>query len=146
MDVVGIVRVLDLRENMDNVSVKVRVLEAGESKVIETRSGPRTISEALVGDESGRVKLTLWGKMAGSLRKGDVIEIRGGWTTVYRGQVQLNVGAKGSIIKIDDKDVPSEDEIPRDTPKPREAPESRAPRGPGPRRSQFRGRPGRQTG
>jgi replication factor A1 len=66
----GVTRVIDLREGMDGVSVRVRVLEAGEAKVIETRNGPRTISEALVGDESGRVRLTLWGKLAGSIKKG----------------------------------------------------------------------------
>lgn len=115
----SVVRVIDLREGMDGVNVKVRVLEAGEAKVIETRSGPRTISEAIVGDESGRVRLTLWGKLAGSIRKGEAIEIRGGWTTVYRGQVQLNVGAKGSIVRVDDSEVAREEDIPEDTPKPK---------------------------
>ena len=113
----GVTRVIDLREGMNGVSVRVRVLEAGEAKVIKTRKGPRTISEAIVGDESGRVRLTLWGKLAGSIKKGEAIEIRGAWTTVYKGQVQLNVGAKGSIIG--DEDVVREDEIPEDTPKPK---------------------------
>jgi len=112
-------RVIDLKEGMDGVTVRVRVLEAGEAKVIETKNGPRTISEAIVGDESGRVRLTLWGKLAGSIKKGDAIEIRGGWTTVYRGQVQLNVGAKGSIVKLESSEVASEEDIPEDTPKPR---------------------------
>jgi replication factor A1 len=115
----GVTRVIDLREGMDGVSVRVRVLEAGEAKVIETRNGPRTISEALVGDESGRVRLTLWGKLAGSIKKGEAIEIRGAWTTVYKGQVQLNVGAKGSIVRIGDEDVVREDDVPEDTPKPK---------------------------
>lgn len=115
----SVVRVIDLREGMDGVNVKVRVIEAGEAKVIETRNGPRTISEAVVGDNSGRVRLTLWGKLAGSIKKGEAIEIRGGWTTTYRGQVQLNVGAKGSIARIGDEDVAREDDIPEDTPKPK---------------------------
>ncbi|MEN3000072.1 MAG: single-stranded DNA-binding protein [Acidilobaceae archaeon] len=105
-------RVGDLKGNMDNVNVRVRVIEAGESKVIDTKYGPRTISEAIVGDESGRIKLTLWGRIAGSIRAGDAIEIRGGWTTVFRGQVQLNVGQRGSVSKIDDSEVPSAEEIP----------------------------------
>ncbi|MDM7275796.1 MAG: single-stranded DNA-binding protein [Thermoprotei archaeon] len=121
------VKVSDLRENMDNVNVRVRVLEAGESKVIETRSGPRTISEALVGDESGRVKLTLWGKLAGTIKKGDTIEIRNAWTTTYRGQVQLNVGARGSIAKIRSEEVAAEEEIPEETPKVR-TPQPQRPR------------------
>ncbi len=129
------VKISDLRENMDNVNVRVRVLEAGESKVIETRSGPRTISEALVGDESGRVRLTLWGKLAGTLKKGDTVEIRNAWTTTYRGQVQLNVGARGNIVKIRSEEVAAEDEIPEETPKPKtpqpQRPRTGPPRGEG---------------
>lgn len=126
-------RISDLRGNMDNVSVKVRVLEAGEATVINTKNGPRTISEAIVGDESGRVKLTLWGKAAGTIKKGDVIEIKGGWTTVFRGQVQLNVGVKGTIVKLDNSEAPAEEDIPESTPAQQEER-----RGEGERRS-FRG-------
>ena len=113
------VKVIELREGMDGVNVRVRVLEAGEAKVIETKSGPRTISEAIVGDDSGRVKLTLWGRLAGSIKKGEAIEIRGAWTTTYRGQVQLNVGTKGSIIRLKDEDVVGEEDVPEDKPKPK---------------------------
>ncbi len=135
----SVVRVIDLREGMDGVSLKVRVLEAGEAKVIETKSGPRTISEAIVGDSSGRVKLTLWGKLAGSIRKGEAIEIRGAWTTTYRGQIQLNVGARGSIARIRDEEVAKEEEIPEDMPKPRVQPErvQRRPSRKGPPRGRF---------
>ena len=93
-------KVMDLREGEDNVSVKVRVLETREPKVVQTRRGPRTISEAIVGDETGRMKLTLWGKHAGTLQEGEAIEITGAWTTQYRGEVQLNVGYRGEIRRI----------------------------------------------
>jgi len=134
----SVVRVIDLKEGMDGVSVRVRVIEAGEAKVIETKNGPRTISEAVVGDESGRVRLTLWGKLAGSIKKGDAIEIKGGWTTTYRGQVQLNVGAKGGITRLRDEDVVREEDIPEDTPKPKTQ-YTRTTRGPPPRRGPPRG-------
>ncbi|MCD6323619.1 MAG: single-stranded DNA-binding protein, partial [Desulfurococcales archaeon] len=86
------VKVMELKPEMNNLDIVVRVIEAGEPKVINTRSGQRTISEALVGDESGRVKLTLWGKAAGELTEGRAVEIKGAWTTTYRGDVQLNIG------------------------------------------------------
>ena len=108
---------MELEEGQDNVKVKVRVLEASEPKVIQTRKGPRTISEAIVGDETGRMKLTLWGKHAGTLKEGEAVEISGAWTTQYRGEVQLNVGYRGEINKIEEDDVPSSDEIPEQTPK-----------------------------
>ncbi len=110
-------KVSSLKEGEDNVSVRVRVIKTMDPKVIDTRKGPRTISEAIVGDETGRIKLTLWGKHAGTLKEGQAVEVSGAWTTSYRGEVQLNVGYKGELKDVAEEDVPSEDEIPEETPK-----------------------------
>ncbi len=110
-------KVADLREGLDGIDLKVRVIEAREPKVIQTRKGNRVISEAIVGDETGRIKLTLWGKQAGILHDGEAVEIKGAWTTSYRGEVQLNVGSRGEVTKIDENEVPSPDEIPKNVPK-----------------------------
>ena len=109
-------KILDLKEGEDNVKVRVRVLDASDPKVIQTRKGPKTISEAIVGDETGRIKLTLWGKHAGTLKKGDAVEISGAWTTQYRGKVQINVGYKGEISPIDESEVPQDSDIPESVP------------------------------
>ncbi len=111
------VKVSELKPGMDNVSVRVRVLEAEAPKVIETRKGPRTISEALVGDETGRVRLTLWGRAAGTVSPGEAVEISGAWTTTYRGNVVLNVGGRGEIKRLEDSEVPAAEEVPEETPR-----------------------------
>ncbi|MCE4617317.1 MAG: OB-fold nucleic acid binding domain-containing protein [Desulfurococcales archaeon] len=110
-------KVGELREDLDNVNVKVRVIETREERTVQTRRGEWTISEAMVGDETGRVKLTLWGRHAGTLKEGEAIEVKGAWTTSYRGDVQLNVGQRGEIERIPDEEVPSTEEIPEDIPK-----------------------------
>jgi len=106
----------NLKAGMENVNVTVRVLEASEPKVIQTKNGTRTISEAIVGDETGRIKLTLWGKLAGSIKPGSVVKIVNGWTTAYKGKVQLNAGSKSTVSEVNDDSVPSEDQIPDITP------------------------------
>ena len=111
------VKISELKPGMDNVIVRVRVLEAEAPRVIETRRGPRTISEALVGDETGRVRLTLWGRVAGTLSQGEVVEIQGAWTTSYRGNVVLNVGGRGEIRRLNDSEAPRPEEIPEETPR-----------------------------
>ncbi len=127
-------KIMDLKPEMNNLQVVVRVIEANEPKVINTRIGQRTISEAIVGDETGRVKLTLWGKAAGSLQEGQVVEIKGAWTTTFRGDVQLNIGGKGNITEVSSDEVPEAENIPEESPK---APEGYRPsrRGTYPRRS-----------
>lgn len=131
-------KISELQPGMDNVSVKVRVIEAQEPRVINTRKGPRTISEAIVGDETGRTRLTLWGHAAGSLKQGEAVEIHGAWTTAYRGQVVLNVGGKSNIEHVEDQEVPQSDEVPEETPK---APEGYRPPRRGMGRNPYRRRP-----
>lgn len=126
-------KVSDLRPGESNVNVKVRVLEVGESRVVETKRGPRTLSEATVGDETGRVTLVLWGDHAGKVREGSVIELQNAFTTVYRGKVQLNLGNMGSFFESSDEDFVKAEDVPEEVP---EAPRDFRP----PRRRDFRGR------
>lgn len=109
-------KIMELNQGESFISVKARVLEASESKTIETRKGPRTISEAVIGDDTGRIKTTLWGEKAGELEEGKAVQITGAWTTGYRGKVQLNIGSKSEITEISDDEVPSEEEIPEEEP------------------------------
>lgn len=111
------VNVIDLKPGMEDVHVVVRVLNVGNPKVIRTKAGERTISEALVGDGTGKVKLTLWGRVAGTITEGDVIEVVGGWTSVFRNEVQLNVGGRGKVNKVDASLAPESSEIPDAMPK-----------------------------
>ncbi len=110
-------KVLDLRPGENSVNVKVRVLEVGESRVVETKRGPRTLSEATVGDETGRVVLVLWGDHAGKLKEGKVVQLQNAFTTVYREKVQLNLGNMGSFVETDDEGFVKAEEIPEDMPR-----------------------------
>lgn len=78
-------KVGNLKPNMESVDLTVRVLEATDARQIQTKNGTRTISEAIVGDDTGRVKLTLWGKHAGSIKEGQVVKIENAWTTAFKG-------------------------------------------------------------
>ncbi len=110
-------KVSNLKPGMDNVEVKVRVLEVGEPKVITTRRGERTIREAVVGDETGRVRMTIWGYKDHGLHKGQAVKISGAWTTSYRGNVVLNIGTRTKVEEVDSSEVAEESEIPETTPK-----------------------------
>ncbi len=109
--------IINLKPHQENIHVTARVLEANPPRVIQTRKGPRTISDALLGDETGKVKATLWGRKAGSLEEGTVVDIEGAWTSSYRGQVQLNIGSSTRIKVVDDSMAPPKEEIPDDMPK-----------------------------
>ncbi|BBD72916.1 single-stranded DNA-binding protein [Sulfodiicoccus acidiphilus] len=109
-------KVSNLKPGMENIAVKGRVLEAGEQRVINTKNGPRTLSEAVIGDETGRVKVTLWGNHAGSIKEGQVVRIENAWTTAFRGQIQVNAGSRTKITEAGDNEAPEASEIPEDMP------------------------------
>ncbi|MEZ0290243.1 MAG: OB-fold nucleic acid binding domain-containing protein [Sulfolobales archaeon] len=109
-------KISELRENMNNVSVIARVISTTKPRVIQTKKGARTISEAIIGDETGRVKLTLWGPRAGSVKEEDVIKIDNAWTTSYRGEVQLNAGSRSVINVVEIENFPTADQVPNNTP------------------------------
>lgn len=124
------VNILDLKPGMENVTVRVRVLEIGTPRTIETKKGTRTICNAVVGDATGRVDAVLWGLKTASFKEGDVVEISHAWVTEYRGKVQLNVGKSSEIKQLSGNEVPLPENIPEVRPK---HSSSRPP---------FRGRPG----
>jgi len=109
-------KIKDLKER-ESVTVRGRVLEVSEKRTVNTKYGPAELSEAVIGDETGRVKVTLWRDKAGSLKVGEVVEIRDGWTTSYKGEIQINVNRKTEIVRLDDSEAPPPEEIPEERPR-----------------------------
>ena len=94
-------KVADLKPNFVDVNAIVKVVSVSSPRtVISRRSGrEHRIAEALVGDETGSVVLTLRDEMIGMLKTDQVLEIRSGYTTLYKGSLRLNVGRKGEVRK-----------------------------------------------
>jgi len=94
-------KVADLKPNFVDVNAIVKVVSVSSPRtVISRRSGrEHRIAEALVGDETGSVVLTLRDEMIEMLKTDQVLEIRSGYTTLYKGSLRLNVGKKGEVRK-----------------------------------------------
>jgi replication factor A1 len=59
------------------------------------------VAEALVGDETGCVLLNVWDDQISVFNKGDVIEIKNGYTSLFRGFLRVNIGRRGTVEKVD---------------------------------------------
>jgi replication factor A1 len=89
----------DLKVGMKKVNVKAEVLEIPESKIVYTRYGTTAcISNALIKDETGSMKMSLWNQQIDMVHKGDVIDIRNGKVTWFSGERQLQLGRSGSLL------------------------------------------------
>jgi replication factor A1 len=55
------------------------------------------VSDALVGDETGVVYLTLWDDNIEKVNDGDSIRIENGYVTLFKGNIRLNIGKYGKL-------------------------------------------------
>lgn len=81
------------------VNVKAKVVSKSEIRNIPAgRDGaPHRVSDALVGDDTGCVYLTLWDDNIEKINEGDTITVGNGYVTLFRGNMRLNVGRYGTL-------------------------------------------------
>jgi replication factor A1 len=59
------------------------------------------VAEALVGDDTGCILLTLWDNMIDEVAANDKIKIENGYVSLFKGSMRLNVGRYGKISKVE---------------------------------------------
>jgi replication factor A1 len=94
-------QIKDLRQGMKHVNLKAQVQEIPKPAQVHTQFGNTVmVVNAMVGDESGKVKLCLWEAQIGQINVGDTIELKNGQVCVFRGEKQLRLGKNGSLTVI----------------------------------------------
>ena len=94
-------KVNELKPDMNNVNIKAKITELKEPREVMTKFGTTTtLTEAVLEDETGAIKLTLWGKQSEGLESDQEVEIAGGFTKEFREELQLGIGKRGSIKVI----------------------------------------------
>jgi replication factor A1 len=85
---------------MSDVDMRLTVLSVSGTKQIITGSGiEHEIVEADVEDETGKIKLVLWDDRVISLKVGDVVQVRNGFVSSFKGEWRINVGKSGEVKK-----------------------------------------------
>jgi hypothetical protein len=91
----------NLRHGMKKVNVEAEVLEAQKPQLIHTQYGTNVmLTNALIADETGKVKLCLWGDQINSAGVGDFIKINNASVRTFRGERHLNLGRTGTLSVI----------------------------------------------
>ncbi len=93
------VAIKDLHDGMKRVDVEAQVVEKGDVREVKSRFKDETyrIVDAVVADESGSIKLTLWNEQIEQVNVGDKIKIENGYITSFKGETQLNIGKFGKL-------------------------------------------------
>lgn len=95
----GSVKVETLDPESRQVNVTVKVVSKSEARETVSRRDGSThrVVDALVGDETGSVYLTLWDDNIDRVNEGDTISIKNGYVSLFRGSMRLNIGRYGSL-------------------------------------------------
>ncbi len=92
-------KVGELNPSSRAVNVLAKVLSRSEVRnVAAGRDGePHKVSDALVGDETGCIYLTLWDDNIEKVHDGDTVTVKNGYINLFRGNMRLNVGRYGTL-------------------------------------------------
>jgi replication factor A1 len=92
------------------VNVTAKVVSKSEVRDIPMgRDGSaHKVCDALVGDETGSVYLTLWDDNIEKVNEDDTIRIENGYVTLFKGNMRLNIGKYG---KMEQASEPFEGEV-----------------------------------
>ena len=97
--------VKDLQSGMNHVSLKAKILEVPEPSRVVTRYGNYArVAKALIGDETGTIRLCLWNEQIGSVSVGDTVQIENARASLFRGERQLSIGTRGLLTNVKDFD------------------------------------------
>lgn len=93
----------DLRSGMKQVCLKAKVLEIPKPSLVYTRYGTQaSVTNALIADETGTIRLCLWNEQIDSISTGDTIQIENARASTFKGQRQLNIGRRGLLSCVDE--------------------------------------------
>ncbi len=88
----------DLRAGMKRINIKATVIEIPKPAQVHTQFGNNVmVVNALVGDDTGKIKLCLWEGQIGQIAVGDSIELKNAQVCVFRGEKQLRLGKNGVL-------------------------------------------------
>jgi replication factor A1 len=94
------VKVESLTPSSRGVNIIVKVVSKTEAREVSGRGGRHRVADALVGDETGCIYLTLWDENIDGINEEETISITNGYVNLFRGNMRLNIGRYGSFEVI----------------------------------------------
>ncbi|MFC3478211.1 single-stranded DNA binding protein [Halobacterium litoreum] len=112
-------RVEDLSLGVSDVNLVGEVLAAESVRTFDRDDGSEgKVSNLVLGDETGRVRVTLWDERADratELEPGVVVEVVDGYVRERDGSLELHVGDRGAVEEVEDDVAYVPDSTPIDT-------------------------------
>jgi replication factor A1 len=93
-------KISELKAGMRNVSITGKIDSVGEPRTVNLKAGgTNDVADAIISDESGSIKLSLWGDDINKVRAGDRVSIENGYINTFKGENSINIGKFGKLNK-----------------------------------------------
>ncbi len=94
-------KVNELNAGQGNVEVEGVIKEVGEPRTFNKFGRELTVVNAILEDDSGNIKLSLWNDDATRFKVGDKVKVVNGYVSEFQGEPQLTSGKFGSVEKLE---------------------------------------------
>ena len=94
-------KIAEIKSDMGEVSLLGVVVDAGEIREFLRKDGGKgQVRTVLLGDETGKIRLTLWDEQAAMLlEKGETIEVRNASCRERYGSLEIQTGSYSNVLK-----------------------------------------------
>jgi replication factor A1 len=101
-----LVKVETLTPNSRGVNTIVKVVSKSEVRSVTGRDySVRRVADALVGDETGSLYMTLWDDKIDAINEGATLNITNGYINLFKGNMRLNIGKYGSYELVEESPI-----------------------------------------
>ena len=93
-------KIAEINMNSRGVTITAKVESKSEVRNVNTKFGQNTVADAVIEDDSGNIKLVLWGEEIDKIKVGDRVKIENGFVKEWNGELQLSVGKFGKMTVV----------------------------------------------
>ena len=96
------VKIKDIVAGSRDLTFNAKILQKWQKKEFEVNNRKGTVANIFVGDETGRMRVVMWGETAkvfDELAEGDVVQVKGGYARENNNYTEVHANDRSEIIK-----------------------------------------------
>ncbi len=93
-------KISEIQPSQGSIHIVADVIDMTEPREFQKYGKTLRVVSAIIKDESGTCKLTLWNDEIGKVKKGDKVEVTNGYARQYQDEIQLTAGKFGKVEVI----------------------------------------------
>jgi replication factor A1 len=90
-------KINELKTGQGNIELQAIVTNIGDIRNFEKFGNSGRVCNAIIKDDSGTIKLSLWNDQIDDISEGDEIKIVNGYVSEFRDELQLSTGKFGKL-------------------------------------------------